>query len=348
MATTGWDCYNLMTAPYRVSVVIPTYQRCALVRRVLGSLASQTLPPDEYEVIVSIDGSEDGTQEMVANFPAPYKLQGIWQPNRGRAGACNAGIRMATGELLILLDDDMEPSLGFLAAHLRAHPDGTRRGVVGAVPISLDQSSSPVVNYIGAKFNGHLKNLAQPHYRFKLRDFYSGNFSIRREVLLEVGAFDESFKIYGNEDLELSVRLSRAGVQLVFSSDALAYQHYTKDFAALARDNIAKGQTAVLLASKHPGTFHDLKLSKYKDRSRAWTLLRAGLLYLSRWWATTPDRVILFMRWLEQHQPARFNYCCFRALDYFYWLGARQAIRQNLKAGQDLNSLAKLAGESHG
>lgn len=335
-----------MTTPCRVTVVIPTYQRCASVQRALQALSRQTLSPDEYEVVVSIDGSQDGTQEMVSQFSASYTLRSIWQPNRGRAVACNDGIRMARGQLLILLDDDMVPVDGFLAAHLRAHPEGSRLGVVGAAPVPLTRSSPPVVQYVGWKFNCHLENLAQPRYQFKLRDFYSGNFSIRPEVLLEVGAFDESFSIYGNEDLELSVRLSKAGVQLVFSPEALAHQHYTKDFAALARDNIAKGRTAVLLASKHPETYHDLKLSMYAQGSRNWRLFRAGLLQLSRAWAGIPEWAIWFMTWLERRRPARFNYCCFLALDYFYWLGARSALRGKCEAGQGLTSLARSAGKS--
>jgi GT2 family glycosyltransferase len=334
-----------MTNPCRVSVVIPTYQRCASLHRALRALSQQTLSPDEYEVIISIDGSQDGTEEMVSQFPAPYTFRSMWQPNRGRAAACNAGIHVARGELLILLDDDMEPVPGFLAAHLWAHPEGSRLGVVGAAPMTLDQSSSPVVQYVGLKFNGHLENLAQPRYQFKLRDFYSGNFSIHREILLEVGAFDESFRIYGNEDLDLSVRLSKAGVQLVFSPEALAHQHYTKDFAALAQDNVAKGRTAVLLASKYPETYHDLKLSLYAQGSRKWRFVRAGLLQLSRAWAWIPEWVILFITWLERRRPARFNYCCFLALDYFYWLGARSALREKCEAGQGLTSLARSAGK---
>ena len=330
----------------RVSVVMPTYQRCTSVQRALQALSRQTISPDEYEVLVSIDGSQDGTQEMVSQFPARYTLRSVWQPNRGRAAACNAGIRMARGQLVILLDDDMVPVDGFLAAHLQAHPEGTRLGVVGAAPVRLTRSSPPVVQYIGWKFNGHLQNLVQPRYQFKLRDFYSGNFSIHREVLLEVGAFDESFRIYGNEDLELSVRLSKAGVQLVFSPEALAHQHYTKDFAELARDNIAKGRTAVLLASKYPETYHDLKLSMYAQGSRKWRFLRAGLLQLSRAWARIPGWVMLFMTWLERHRPARFNYCCFLALDYFYWLGARSALRGKCEGGEALTFFAKSAGKS--
>ena len=67
-----------MTVATPISVVIPTFQRRAATQRALQALARQTLPAADYEVIVSIDGSEDGTREMVAGFPAP----GLYQSER--------------------------------------------------------------------------------------------------------------------------------------------------------------------------------------------------------------------------------------------------------------------------
>jgi GT2 family glycosyltransferase len=309
----------------------------------LEALARQATARDTFEVIVVVDGSNDGTRATAERFQAPYSLRVIWQPNRGRAAACNAGIAAARGELIALLDDDMEPAPEFVAAHLRAHAGEGRLGVLGAVPIAVKQSSPPVVAYVGAKFNRHLEKLAHAGRTLALRDFYSGNFSIHSAVLREVGGFDEAFKIYGNEDLELSLRLARAGVRLVYSAEALAHQHYTKGFAALARDTIAKGRTAVLLASKHPNTVQDLKLSTYGQGSLKWRALRAGLLGLSRLWAGTPNAVARFMEWLEQGRPARMNDYYVLALDYYYWLGARAALREKHKAGQGLHALPSSA-----
>ncbi len=81
---------------FKINAVIPTYQRCESVRRLLKTLADQTMPAGDYEVIVSIGGSKDATREMVAAFDASYLLQGLWQPNRGRAAA-----RSETNERLI-------------------------------------------------------------------------------------------------------------------------------------------------------------------------------------------------------------------------------------------------------
>ncbi len=328
-----------------LSVIIPTYQRRASVERVLTALTRQTLAADAYEVIVVMDGSTDGTRELVAGFPAPYAVRGVWQPNRGRAAARNAGIRAAAGSLSVLFDDDMEPSPGCLDGHRQAHARDRRLGVLGAAPVRFDRSSPPVVRYIGSKFNRHLQNLAQTGRPLALRDFYSGNFSIRRDVLLEVGLFDEDFKLYGNEDLELSLRLTRCGVRLEYSPAALAYQHYEKDFAGLARDNLAKGRTAVQLATKHPETFAHLRLSAYKQASRKWRVLRASLLALTDLWARTPQAVIRCVHWLELRRPAGMNLFYGLALDYFYWQGVRAALREARPVGR-LDTLIQSAGRA--
>ena len=75
-----------------VSVVIPTYQRRALLERALHALARQDMSFGQYEVVVSVDGSDDGTREMLAAFEAPYSLVWCWHPNVGRAIARNLGI----------------------------------------------------------------------------------------------------------------------------------------------------------------------------------------------------------------------------------------------------------------
>lgn len=322
-----------------ISVIIPTYNRCNSVERILHALANQTLAPAAYEVILSIDGSQDGTNEMAAGFPAPFDLKTIWQPNRGRAAACNAGIRISRGDILVILDDDMEPAPDCLELHYQMHLTGSRLGVMGAVPVDCENTDPPVAAYIAEKFNRHLENLAQPDHHFALRDFYTGHFSIRRDVLTQAKLFDETFQIYGNEDLELSLRLVKSGVKLTYAPEIMALQHYSKDFAALACDTIAKGRTAVLLASKYPEALSGLQLNAYQQASRRWRAVRAGLLALSRWSPHTQDRVIALIQWFERRQVRQLHLYYRFALDYLYWLGAQMAMSENRQKGQGLTSL---------
>ena len=322
-----------MTARPRVSVVVPTYQRRDSLLRALVSLGTQSLPADAYEVIAAVDGSTDGTAEAVRSFAAPYALTALEGPNRGRAVACNAAIRSAAGAVVVLLDDDMEASPGLLEAHARAHDGPGPRAVVGAAPIVVSPASPPFVRYMAEGFRTRLQRLAQPGYRLTFRDTYTGNFSARREVLLAVGGFDEAFQVYGHEDYELALRLQDAGVELAYSAEALAHQHYEKTFAAFARDGIARGRTAVLFAGKHPAVVGRIKLSEYDHGSLAWRVLRGWLLRLSRVSDRVPGWVVALVGQLERYEPARLHKAYTRAIDYLYWYGALGALREQLAGG---------------
>lgn len=314
-----------MDAP-RASVVVPTHGRRDSVRRLLDALGRQTLPAAEFEVVVAIDGSEDGTREMVEAFAAPYRLRSLWQPQRGRAAACNAGARLAAGELLVLLDDDMEPAPGFLEAHLAAHPPGTRRGVVGAAPIPLEEDSPPVVAFRAGNFRRKLDRLAARGGALRFNDVYTGNFSVPRAVFGEVGGFDEEFRLYGHEDYEMVLRMTRAGVEFRFSPEAVATQHYAKDFRSLAANVLAEGETAVLFARKHPEVLPELALAGYAGRSPRTRRRLAALLAASRAWGGFPSLVVGAVERLEPRRPAGLEGWYRLVFDYLYWLGAERAL----------------------
>lgn len=316
------------------SVVIPTFQRCGSVARVLDALTEQTLPPTHFEVIVAIDGADDGTREMLAERASPFELRSIWQDHRGRAAACNSGIREAHGELIVILDDDMIPSPGCLEAHLRAHPRGSRRCVMGAVPIRTTAESRPLEKYIARRFDNHLRRLVQSNHRFETRDFYSGNASVRRDVVLSVGLYDESFDEYGNEDLELAVRLRSAGVEIGFSPEALAEQRYEKSFRQLAADTTSKGKTAVEFAAKHPKIREDLQLAQFALRSWRWRLVLRMLL-ASTQVAPGTATVLVSLTTALEHTPITSLDPWYRLLlDYYYWLGANEALRHPVRQDQ--------------
>jgi GT2 family glycosyltransferase len=311
-----------------ISLVIPTYQRRASLLRALAALRTQTMSPAEYEVVVVIDGSTDGTVEAVSCLETPYRLRTVAQSNRGRAAARNVGIDAAAGELIVFLDDDMEASVGLLEAHWRAHAESGRRAVVGAAPIVFAPGAPPLLDYKARGFRLRLATLGSPGFRLRFRDVYAGNLSIRRDLLLEVGAFDEAFSIYGHEDYELALRLAQAGVELVFSPEAVAHQHYEKTFAGLAGDGIERGRTAVLLAGKHPEVAEQLKLGTFERETRKWRALRSSLLAFTRLFPITSRLVIVFMGWLERRHPPRLDRYYTMALDYFYWVGAQAAMRE--------------------
>jgi glycosyltransferase involved in cell wall biosynthesis len=324
-----------------VSVVIPTRQRREALRRALTSLALQTVSSDSYEVIVSIDGSTDNTREMLEAFAAPYRLRVADGRRHGRAAACNAGLELARGEVVIVLDDDMEVVPEFIERHRRHHPPGSRLCVLGAVPVQLREDSPRAARYVATKFSAHLANIARPGHVFMPRDFYSGNASLRANVLREVGSFDNSFAVYGNEDVELSLRLRAAGVSVCYDGEALARQEYAKDLRALARDTRAKGASVVMLARRHPQDFAALRLSQPHDGSRPWLAARAALLRLTRRRHGMAAGVFELARALERlglwRQPLFYR----ALLDYAFWVGVDAALRDSA----DASGLSKLRAE---
>lgn len=323
-----------MTDPApEISVVIPTFRRPDHAVRAVMSAVRQTLAPDLFEVVVAIDGHEPGTRAQLESLALPFRLVVLDGAHAGRARACNRGIAAARGRVVVLLDDDMVLTPGCLAAHLDAHRPGAARCLVAAAPVTLGPHAPPLARFMGDKFNAHLERLATPGHRVGLRDFYSGHCSAPREVLVRAGLYDERFDVYGNEDLELSLRLRRTGVDIGYLPHAVAEQTWDKSLTALARDTHDKGVTAVRLARIHPDAVSELALSQGGTRSRQWRVLRALLLALTRRSRRTERAVVAVVRGRERLGGTRPDAWYAFLLDYLYWAGAEQAGWRSTGAG---------------
>jgi len=324
-----------------VSVVIPTHQRREALRTVLQSLARQSVAPEEYEVVVAVDASTDGTVEMLEEWEGPPRLRWVSPEGRGRAGACNAAVAAARGEVTIVLDDDMRVVPEFVERHRSHHPEGSRRCILGAVPVELDERSPHAARYVKEKFDLHLSRLSDPAHLALPRSFFTGNASLRTETLRAVGGFDDSFGIYGNEDVELALRLRKSGVELGYDPEALAWQSYDKDLGGLQRDTLAKGRTTVQLARSHPEVFSSLRLASPDDASRPWLAARAVLLWATRKLPATSGAVFALFSALEKLGAWRFPLFYRPVLDYAFWAGVDAALRESNDEGE----LSNLRGE---
>lgn len=321
----------IVASACRVSVVIPTRGRRPSLLRALAALGTQSLTARDYEVIVSVDGSDDGTAEAARALETPYTISVLERPARGRAAACNAGIKASSGEIVVLLDDDMEASPALLAAHLKAHEAPGTLAVVGPVPVVVPPGADPFVRYTAEGFEERLERIGRPNHRISFRDTYTGNFSCERDVLRAVGGFDEAFAVYGHEDYELALRLEAAGVELVYEAAALAHQHYEKSFADFGRDGVARGRTAVLFAEKHPHIAERGRLAEFYDVDWKWRVLRGALLALDRVTDRGPAWVVGAVQRLERRRPARLHQFYRLAIDYLFWHGAFRARRERAR-----------------
>ena len=102
-----------MSSP-AVSVIVPTYNRQALLPRALDSVVAQTV--DDWEIVLVDDGSTDGTEDVAARYRHQLKERFIYirQPNQGSSSARNRGIDACSGRFVTFLDSDDE----FLPAKL--------------------------------------------------------------------------------------------------------------------------------------------------------------------------------------------------------------------------------------
>lgn len=234
---------HLNGGPPLISVVIPTYNRQVIMEQTLTHLAGQTLDPKQFEVVVVDDASTDDTAGMIKTLEVPYDLRYLVMPERsGPAGARNKGVREARGELIVFIDSDLVPAPELLSAHLAVHE--TDKRCIGHGPVI------------------HTTNLDNPTAaQMKLTDisrafFATGNVSIRREYLLEAGLFDEDFKEYGWEDLELGRRLRKLDLRAVPVPEAKGY-HYKASLqlsqlpSLIARER-QRARTALVYYRKHP------------------------------------------------------------------------------------------------
>ncbi|MBV8373272.1 MAG: glycosyltransferase family 2 protein, partial [Candidatus Eremiobacteraeota bacterium] len=195
----------------RATIQICTYNRCALLERVLDACFEQTIPEHAYEVVVVNDGSADDTPAALERMRshAGCRFTVVHQPNSGLAKARNAGIARATGERIIFIDDDVLVLPNFVEEHLRSHashPQAIVRG--GAIEVeSFDDLPPPIWS---------IRNYSGNY-------FWTTNVSVPLATMRNIGGFDESFSEYGWEDIEVGLRLRRDGVKAVFNPRALAY-----------------------------------------------------------------------------------------------------------------------------
>jgi len=237
----------------KFTIVIPTFQRRDVVTESVRALDRQPDSPS-FEVVVVVDGSSDGTAAALRAEKLPFPMTVFEQPNRGRAAACNSGAALAEGEWLLFLDDDMEADEHLLAQHERTHLKGADV-VVGHVPLHAKSRPGFLTEAVATWADSRAERLRGKGGELGLDDLLTGHMSIRRDLFLRIGGFDESFTrdgAYGGEDLDLGRRLLDAGCRIVFDPEAISRQRYVVTPREYLRQWRDSGRSTVLLARRHP------------------------------------------------------------------------------------------------
>ena len=215
-----------------VSVVIPTYNRRQRLAGVLDALERQSADPRSFEVIVVDDGSTDGTDRMLARRSPGFELSLLQQENRGPGPARNSGVARAQAPIVLFLDDDVEPLPALVAEHLASHAAHPDSAVIGP-QLSLPAYSEPWTAWNQRQLENQYRAMERGDFAPSYRQFWTGNASLARELLLDSGGFDPSFP--RAEDVELGYRLARRGILFCFNPRAGGLHHAQRSLAAWER-----------------------------------------------------------------------------------------------------------------
>jgi glycosyltransferase involved in cell wall biosynthesis len=251
-----------------LSVVVPTYNRREGILRLLGALEEQTLPPERFDVVVIDDGSTDGTAEALAALDTPYRLRVLRQDNDGPAAARNAGLHAARGRLIVFLDDDVVPDAELLEAHAAAQGDADDLVVVGPMYPPTDSPRSVWVRWEERQLLKQYDAMERGLYPCTPRQFYTGNASAPRELLLRAGGFDPRFK--RAEDVELAFRLWAIGARFHFERGAEVLHYASRSFASWKRTPYQYGQYDVVMGREKGINTFELACWEF-ERRHVWS-----------------------------------------------------------------------------
>lgn len=217
---------------YRITLVIPTYNRAASLMRALESVARQTLDPALWECLIVDNASTDHTAEAVTLFAAKHPtlhIRLVREEQQGVAHARNRALQEATTELICSIDDDERINEGFIEAYLRffdEHPDAVVAG--GRIIAEYEQERPHWMS------RWTERPIANPmDYGEQIRPFPrgalpgGGNMGFRRSIALQVGFATQlgrtGGRLLGGEENDFLQRMHEAGHTLWYLPNAVMW-----------------------------------------------------------------------------------------------------------------------------
>lgn len=249
----------------KLSVIIPTYNRVDILRMTLSALALQTISKKQFEVIIIDDGSRNEELKSLTSLIKEQKFSIILlrQKHKGPATARNKGIKAASGNIILVINDDTVPSTKLLERHIHFHDlhPNNHIGLLGRVTWHPEIEVTPFMTWLE---NGG------PYFSFNsIRGKIAGwqrlwtcNVSFKRSFLLNYALFDESFPDAAWEDIELGYRLNKYGLVLYYDKGALGYHYHPTSITSIKNKMKSNGRNLILIREKLPREYWP-PLAKY-------------------------------------------------------------------------------------
>ncbi len=299
---------------YKVSIIMPAYNRGFILKYSAGSLLNQTY--SNYEIVVVDDGSTDNTPEIMKELGAasPGKIKYIRQENAGPAGARNTGIKNSTGDVLLFIDSDVISPPELVETHVYYHTKYPRRIVQGQLVRIIDLKEA-----YSAPFN---------YWHYSRSFFDTANVSVLKKFVEKAGYFDDKIFKKGWEDLDLGLRLIKIGLKPKRLIKEAFVRHYEGDFGRenileFFNDRFVEGQASVVFYRKYP-TF-SVKMMAMIGKSFYWLSDRLfDEEYLKSWAFYEKIKALIGSGQVDKAiATVRYNGYC------FHFKGIREKIRQD-------------------
>jgi GT2 family glycosyltransferase len=244
-----------------VSVIIPTFNGSKRLPQCLKALAAQDFS-GKIEVVVVDDGSTDGTNQLVENeFPNVLLMT---QQNQGPAVARNKGARKAQGDIILFTDDDCVPESNWITQMVLPFTKDNK--IVGVKGAYKTRQKPIVARFVQLEYEDKYRKLARHRDNIDFIDTYSAGY--QRSVFVESGGYDTQFRVACAEDVELSYRLSNAGLKMVFNPDAIVFHTHPDRLRAYIAKKYKFAYWRVLAYRKNPekviGDSHTPQMMKFQ------------------------------------------------------------------------------------
>jgi GT2 family glycosyltransferase len=213
--------------PLSISIAIPTYRREAVLLSTIDYLLA--LQPRAAEILLldQTESHEPDTEARLCRLAESGAIRWLRLPNPSIPAAMNEGLRQARQDIVLFLDDDIRPEPELLDAHLHAH-ERHRGGLVSGRVIQPWQEG---IDFASAPEQGFHFASTRPAL---IREFMGGNFSVRRDLAVALGGFDENFvKVAYRFEAEFASRFVARGGAILFEPRACL--HHLKEVAGGTR-----------------------------------------------------------------------------------------------------------------
>jgi glycosyltransferase involved in cell wall biosynthesis len=215
----------------KISAIISTYNRARFLPGLFDSLKGQTLPPDQFEILIINNNSTDETELLSREFAdnsEKINVRYFTETNQGLSYARNRGIKEAVHELVTFIDDDALPAEDFLEKTVLFFDEHPEAGAAGGKillrfmdrkPDWYNRFLSPLLGYF---------NYGDRTRLFKHNYFRGSNMTFRKSLFDTFKPFDTRLGslgdvLTGGEEKELFYRLKNNEIQLWYIADAVVY-----------------------------------------------------------------------------------------------------------------------------